>query len=259
MAWTYHNKPPMGWPLDLREPINDDLAAYWYMPEGSGNIIQDLSGNNNMGIFSGNPIWVPGKSGLCPSFDGTGDYAGLTGVTATPPHTISMWVKPTSPQVNTHSYMLDIQLGRIILACKESGDEVLKYFDGTAWRDTGQDIVDNNWHHIFTETPISGNATIYIDNIPFSFFIANHNNIGGTIKLAHRYAESGSNEWFTGLIDNVSIYDRILSPTERNLIHHFPFYGFLNPDEIPVLDQYYTVAVGGAAGIMTTNTGYWGW
>jgi hypothetical protein len=53
------------------------------------------------------------------------------------------------------------------------------------------------------------------------------------------------------------IYNHALSASKRALLYQFPFYGFMNPDEIPVLDQYYTVGVG-AAGIMTTNSGFWG-
>ena len=34
------------------------LQGYWNFNEGSGNILNDLSGNGNHGTIHGNPEWV---------------------------------------------------------------------------------------------------------------------------------------------------------------------------------------------------------
>ena len=41
------------------------------MNEGSGNTVQDLSGNGNTGVFSGGTSWVTGTNGPAISVDGT--------------------------------------------------------------------------------------------------------------------------------------------------------------------------------------------
>ena len=39
------------------DPNYSNLIGYWNMNEGSGNIINDVSGNGNLGILSNSPVW----------------------------------------------------------------------------------------------------------------------------------------------------------------------------------------------------------
>ena len=72
MGWPYQQKPPMGWPLDPDSGLIPD-AGFWYMPEGSGNKVFDLSGNGNDGTFVNDPAWSSDSLGPAVDFDGGDD------------------------------------------------------------------------------------------------------------------------------------------------------------------------------------------
>ena len=50
----------------------NDVAAVWMLDEGRGDVVEDLSGNDNDGQIQG-PTWVAGKFGSALSFDGADD------------------------------------------------------------------------------------------------------------------------------------------------------------------------------------------
>ncbi len=54
------------------------LVGLWLMNEGSGDRIFDLSGNGNMGTFTGDTNWVAGRLGSAVNIPGTNDDIVLT-------------------------------------------------------------------------------------------------------------------------------------------------------------------------------------
>lgn len=247
MAWVYHNKPPMGWPLDLSEPINDGLVGYWLFNEGSGNKVFDLSENGHTGTFQGTaPSWTSGKFGsavLLPGTDESIDIGTSSVLDVAGPFTLSVWIKYTSSTPNmgivanffpyTKGYMIasSSTAGRIVFSCYGSGFNDLFYTPT---------LNDGIWHHIVGVDTGVGHI-IYIDGVygnSDSNVFAKGIPTGETFEIGDR-RDSGVP--FNGQIDNVAIWNRALSASEIALLYQFPFYGFLNPDEIPVLDQYYTV------------------
>ena len=66
-----HVKPPLGIPIDPSNPLAKGLVGYWPMNEGTGNIVQDLSGNGNDGDIGINLAWGYGKFGSDIDFAGT--------------------------------------------------------------------------------------------------------------------------------------------------------------------------------------------
>ena len=119
-------KPVLGSQIQLGHPLANGLVGCWLMNEGGGDIVQDLSGNGNKGIFgsgAASPIWVPGKSGHAIRFDG-GDQVNV----ATPPTfletTILMRFK-----INTLAN--DGLLGRF--NGDSGGNESNIYYDSDGW------------------------------------------------------------------------------------------------------------------------------
>ena len=267
MAWTYHNKPPMGWPLDLSEPINDGLVGYWYMPEGSGITIQDLSGNRNTGTLTSGVVWSPGKFGRALELDGSD---GKIDVSDNPSiqnifvggGTILIWIYPRSDGEGNFGRILDKSAentgGWFFIVNSESGGFVKMRFgkyssgDNGAWETTNAVIPINAWSCVavtFNEDNIDNLPLLYVNAKlepqtqtanPTATYISD---VGMDLIIGNNIA-APSNRTFDGLVDVPSLYNRILSPFEIALLCRFSFYGFLNPDEIPVLDQYYTVAAG---------------
>ena len=65
-------KPPLGVPAD-KGHILCPSSGLWLMNEGSGNIVQDLSGNGNGGTINGDFLWTPGKYGTAVELIGVTD------------------------------------------------------------------------------------------------------------------------------------------------------------------------------------------
>ena len=255
----------MGWPLDLSEPINRGLVGYWYMPEGSGNKVFDLSGNGRTGIFAAgaaSPSWASGKFGSTLGFDG-GDYVscGFVDIGNLLTYSISVWIKgPSGP----FDYFLSLgnsgnNTPYIRFAVWDDDKVVFSHNDdvGTSagMNGVGPSVNDGAWHNIIVVRYKANLFSLFVDGI----WIADSTNSPGVTTLdlttIGAFRRIGVSNHYIGLIDIPIIYNRVLSASEITLFYRFPFYGFLNPDEIPVLDQYYTVTAGG---IMTPNTGYWG-
>jgi hypothetical protein len=64
-------------PLPTATPVSNltkGLTAYWALDEGKGLTASDQSGNKRGGILANGPTWVNGRSGKAVSFDGVNDY-----------------------------------------------------------------------------------------------------------------------------------------------------------------------------------------
>lgn len=55
-------------------PITEGLIAYWPLDEGTGEIVQDASGNGHDGERRNGPEWVEGVRGRALRFDGVDDF-----------------------------------------------------------------------------------------------------------------------------------------------------------------------------------------
>jgi hypothetical protein len=262
----------MGWPLDLDNPINDGLIGYWLFKEGSGKTALDLSGNGFTGAVGGNMSWVIGKHDSALNFPGgASDYITLPDLPASVGKDVTLisWIFSTSNTIRTiFAYGASgVQNGWWRFDYNASADPMkftfdIKLDDGTNEQHEStilKSAVQGAWHQAGFTRRSDGFVDIFFDGI----------SLGSTTLTAGLADDSsvidiignkggGAGALFLGQIDHVILYDRFFVPSEYAKLYWFPSWGFMNPDEIPVLDQYYTVEVGGAAGIMTTNTGFWG-
>lgn len=64
-------KPPRGAMLDRSHPFNVGVAADWLFNEGTGPLVNDISGNHHTGTVVGttSTFWQPSTSGLVGIFD----------------------------------------------------------------------------------------------------------------------------------------------------------------------------------------------
>ena len=59
--WQDGLKPMLGQQIDYLK--SNGIVGLWWMNEGGGNVVHDLSGNGNDGIKTGSPVWSTGKYG----------------------------------------------------------------------------------------------------------------------------------------------------------------------------------------------------
>ncbi len=214
------------------------LKGRWHLDETYGDSAQDTSGYNNTGILEGfDPIRVSGKSGNCLDFDGSNDLVDMGNSApindiGNGDFSISFWMKSKDA--------VPLNYGGIITKYLSSNDLILIDSVGITnqlrvyIKIIGEAAVTTNfdaapfdavWNHIVlvvNRTTDIGN--IYINNVvdaqtlDFSGQPVDLSNIG---RLALGARNNGT-FLYEGLIDEINIYDYVLSPTKINMLYNNP-------------------------------------
>jgi len=237
MVWT--TKPPLGTPLDWTHPLNSGLDAFWVFNEGSGDIVNDLSGNNNTGTltnmaFPSTPTsgWNPGRLGPAIVFDGLDDYISTLYIPSSGNKTIAYWAKWSSfgdydaSGVNdsaNHRLYLGTAYGNVYFAIGNS-------YKGAVLHNMSY----GKWYHyalVVGETI----GTVYINGIPIDSMIYSQT---GTSTLP-LYIGAVNN--LTGaanhqalMIDEFRAWNRILSESELLELINNPYGMFLDTGCPPI-------------------------
>jgi prepilin-type N-terminal cleavage/methylation domain-containing protein len=199
------------------------LVGYWPMDEGSGSSTQDLSGNNNLGTWSGSTTngnyYTGGKVGsYAGMFDGSTTYVGFPNMSSFQNGTISFWVKTlgraTAPvnnqegKFNFANYSPDIY-GTGVIAISWSGASTP--YPGN------YSLPDNAWTYVTVSWTGAGTGAGYIyvySNAQLKMTV-----VETTMPIGSGYTGAGSlygngNGSLNGLMDDIRIYNRALSPAE---------------------------------------------
>jgi hypothetical protein len=181
------------------------LVGYWPLDEGTGSTTQDLSGNNKTGTFTSG-VWSAGKIGgalLCSStIVSTADL----GVPVNGPGTFSAWINMT-----------------ISAVAKGSTNQIFSnfyqhaannYFYNTHGADYFPPLIPaiNSWHYIvFTWNGNTATSIMYYDGVKYPVVVQMSGNVDalGSVNIC---GVGGS--FFSGLIDDVRIYNRTLNAAE---------------------------------------------
>ena len=158
-------------------------------------------------------------------FSGSGGYVSLptsADVTGTGHLSISVWIKTSSdgviiqqrdPNNSNGEYQLAVQGGKVYWWDNAKGQYG---FQITSTRD----VADGQWHHIVAVREANGTGEIFIDGqldssqsgiaVPLGSGIGVY--IGEDVRDLYYESEGYSPEIFTGLIDQVGLYNQALSP-----------------------------------------------
>ena len=202
------------------EPDTAGLVAH-YEFEGTAN---DSSGNGRNGTAMGDPIFVAGKIGQAISLDGIGDYVEITGykgILGANPFSISAWIRTTLPEEQQIVYYgTNVNGQRCEFRVDDTGDVRMGAGGGQVTSLTT--VNDGGWHHVVVT--ISENATnsssdlrVYIDgqdNTEESTDLDPLFDIVADSDVTIGYRPSQNDRYFMGQIDDVRIYDRVLSQEE---------------------------------------------
>ena len=200
------------------------LVGYWKLDdEGTGTAF-DYSGNDRHGTINGSPQFVPGLFGEAMEFSGDpdyvniGDYKGLLGGHA---FSITAWIK-TAGNGEIVGWGNNVGTEKVEFRVSEYR---LRVEHGSGNRQGDTVVSDNQWHHV--ALTVEENSTIsypqvilYVDgeDDTRTGTSANAFNIVENFDLSIARQYNGSNRWFIGLMDDVRVYDRVLSAEEvRNL------------------------------------------
>jgi prepilin-type N-terminal cleavage/methylation domain-containing protein len=218
----------VGTTLNLTPAMRDrGLVGYWDFEEGSGSIAYDRSGNSNNGTWNGSGAhYTAGKVGTySASFNGTDDFI-LRSYTASlsfginNSFTITGWIN-----INDYSgfpYILE-RYGqyefRVDNTGKMSGVKIFE--NGNRCRRVGSTAINvENWYFVTIVGEGISCPNIYLNSLlettsgsPDVASYSAQNNLG-----IGRRPNSASSYW-TGEIDDLRIYNRVLTASEIKAIY----------------------------------------
>ena len=194
------------------------VAAYGFN-EGTGTTTADSSGNANTGTLT-NATWsATGKFGKAVSFNGSNAWvtiADSASLDLPSAMTLEAWVNPAALGAIWRCVVLKEQTGGLIYALYAQTDTnqpsghvfIASEFDT---RGTGL-LAVNTWSHL-AATYDGTTLRMYVNGV-----LASSKAVSGAIKTSTGVLRIGGNsiwgEYFSGLIDEVRIYNRALSASE---------------------------------------------
>ncbi|HYH01113.1 MAG TPA: LamG-like jellyroll fold domain-containing protein [Terriglobales bacterium] len=193
------------------------VAAYGFN-EGAGNSITDVSGNGNNGTISG-AIWnTSGRYGAALSFNGSTSRVNVpdsSSLDLTSGMTLEAWVRPSS-----------VSSWRTVLLKEQSGGLVYGLYANSNSNRPSVHIYTSNEDDIRGNTRLGLNTWTHLaatyDGTVLRLFVngtqVSSRTFGGSILTSAGALGIGGNsvwgEYFSGLIDEVRIYNRALTAAE---------------------------------------------
>ena len=190
-------------------------VAYWKLDETEGMVVADSAGDNN-GYALGDPIWMP-TDGIVDGalqLDGVDDFISAPAPLnpADGPFSAFVWIKGgaagqaiISTPGGPDWLSLDPLAGHLMTELTSGGRDASSLLAETT-------IADGNWHRIGLVWDGS-NRTLYVDGV----VVAEDTQNGLQSSTSSFYIGTGNamapGTYFSGLIDDVRIYNRAVTPS----------------------------------------------
>ena len=189
------------------------LIGHWAFDEGAGTVAKDGSGGGHDGQLVDGPQWADGLMGGALEFDGVKarvDIPYWSGVTPGNGMTMAAWVFPK----DTSRACIIGQFEGYGMALM-TGLQLKSVIWGADWVLSDVTIPENEWSHITMTWNVEGSErVIFLDGQPVgrrpdSSVPSVQNPLG--IGLWIGWPDAWGDDSFTGLIDDVRLYDLVLT------------------------------------------------
>jgi hypothetical protein len=200
-------KPPSGVAIDWSHPLSRGLIRRWLSNEASGTVLVDSCCGDKITLSGVN--WSPSARGMVPRFDGSssiGNFNYIPGITTGSSYSISLWLNAPSGNgglINISNS--GTNRNGILLYNSNLG---VGYYNGSAYVETSAAITLGSWHHVVLVN-LAGAVSGYLNGIPMTG--PSQSRLGNSENAIGWNSNAG---YFTGLIDDISVYNRALSPSE---------------------------------------------
>ena len=222
--------------------ITTGLIGWWKFEEGGGTIAVDSSGMGNNGTLVGGPTYVVGKIGsYCLSFNGTSQYVNLGTLGSIGSNisnvSVSAWVFSTQNTVTnnvigttnsgtTFAQNLSLQVNQNDVGVLLAGSVRSALIDNTtplilSGGTNANNISINTWHLIVaTDNSSTNTIVIYVDGVSKAIVYQDqqtpvtYTNFTSPMLIGAFNKAGTINQFFAGNIDDVRIYNRVLSASD---------------------------------------------
>jgi hypothetical protein len=197
------------------------LVAYWSFDEGSGEVLADQSGNGNDGQIHGKPKWTDGPFGKAMVFDGVDDFVVVPNsdsynFTKDDSFTISLWINyepkgdwqgPLQKFNGGYPFKVEVDPGNQLYFAIYDGSNFPKAFIGD---------IRGEWHHCcFIRDAKNKKLFAYLDGeLKEESSDTTTGEIANAADLYIGARKPGNRITYKGMLDEIAIYNRILTPDE---------------------------------------------
>ena len=247
-------KPRLGSKLIKEAPLADGLDGYWPLNEGTGNLVNDLSGNSEPGTWLGTTPWTSTPYGAALDFGDGIDLGNNPALTITGDITMLVCARRDGGGdrfLLSNSYTTDY-------AIETYGDGVVFWAAGVS--STASSIwTSSEWGtFVATFNKATTETILYFNGVSVRV-TANAGTPAGTGNSWYLGRNNGTAYPWDGPISKAMIWNRVLSPSEIAREYSDPWWRFRGQSI-----ELWSAATQGAveeppatAGFMTLNTGYW--
>jgi len=197
--------------------VFDDCVAYYRLDESSGTTAYDAVGAHN-GTTTGATVNQAGLIGTSYSFDGSGDYVDLGFNNPTnAAFTWNIWIKRNGNPAGVEQPIC-IDNGTTAVGAALLTDGKIIVYSGSNLGTTTNTFTSNNWT-MFTLVYDGTRGYIYRNGTEEVDAAWTPSNATTNLFIGVRGTDPSHN-YFTGLLDEVGIWDRALSSTEVTALYN---------------------------------------
>ncbi|MBP9088622.1 MAG: LamG domain-containing protein [Kofleriaceae bacterium] len=196
---------------------SNGLVGYWPLDEGTGSVSADLSGFNRHGVLlnMAPEDWVTGVSGTAVHFSQNNAFRFGCAGTNCPASTyaVSLWFNADVLSGTLFSYYAGEAFSNPSQKTIAFSSTFLHCGPSTLRKGAAQSIfVTNRWYHLVVNYQDTTSITVFVDGIDVSVDTDDYWN-SGAFSLGRRL-DGSSPLQFSGSIDEVALYDHVLSASE---------------------------------------------
>lgn len=205
--------------------VNDTgLVGHWTFDEGSGTTAYDRSGNGNDGTLTNGPTWTTGQLGGALSFDGVNDYVSIGNpgfFNISGDLTLIAFANPDNLDAGRRGSLINHRHGIVMTIEGNSNNFGYEGNNGTSWGNNfysvGGVVALNTWQMLAVRFVENGTVQLYHQgtSIGSKAVVGGHGQFQNCFVVgADLCGGWGAPPYFSGLIDDVRIYNRALSASE---------------------------------------------
>jgi hypothetical protein len=215
------------------------LAGWWKLDDGFGDIAHDSSTYGTDGTLFGGPLWINGRIRGALQFDGQATYVECgvgENLNITDVITVAVWVNTSdSGNGEINSYLMKGEFTYGIRHTTSNNIEFYIYSDGFHRALTPvTEAFNGQWHHLAGTYDVLA-MKLYIDGelmatTQYSGVINRDNNY--LLNFGRNNQGDSNNQWrYEGALDDIRIYNRVLSQQELQDMLSPEFASMPNPED----------------------------
>ncbi len=199
---------------------SDGLQGYWRFDEGGGSTATDWSGNGYNASLPGGAVYTSDAAPL--SFDnpfaidlsnaGAAQAGNTTLINNAQMLTLALWAKADSVPATGYARFITLDGEKAVLRFDGGRFDFYMKINGTIQHIHAGVPAVGEWYHV-AGTYDGTTMRLYVDGVEIG-----SRTVSGTVGAGLDVQINSNNERFDGLLDDVRVYDRALSPCEIALL-----------------------------------------